>query len=141
MKNLKFTHSFKKDVNKQTIFLGVSIAIALALILIVFRFRKKQTMLMKINKNLKKIKFESDERDLIFFDKILSSHPKAVKYQDLMDMLDNSLAYETKIKKIRAAKIRIDTFLCKYCNSKDSINQSKKGNHDSRIKEMFLKIY
>ena len=57
-----------------------------------------------------------------------------------MYMLDNSLAYETKIKKIGAAKIRIDTVLCKYSESNDSILQSKKNIHDSRIKEMFLKI-
>ena len=132
------THSFKKDLNKLTIFLGVSIALALALI--IFRFRKKETALEKLNKNLKKIKSELDESDLIFFDKIFRSHPKAVKYQDLMDMLDNTLAYETKIKKIGAAKIRIDTVLCKYSKSNDSILQSKKNIHDSRIKEMFLKI-
>ena len=81
-----------------------------------------------------------DEYDLIFFDKIFRSHPNAVKYQDLMDIFDNTLAYETKIKKIGAAKIRIDTVLCKYCKSDDSIVQSKKNIHDSRIKEMFLKI-
>ena len=133
------TYSFKKDVNKLTVFLGVLLALALALILIVFRFRKKETGLVKLNKNLKKIKSELDESDLIFFDKILRSHPKAVKYQDLMDMLDNTLAYETKIKKIAAAKIRIDTVLCKYCKLNDSIVQSKKNIHDSRIKEMFLK--
>jgi hypothetical protein len=57
-----------------------------------------------------------------------------------MDFLDDSLAYETKIKKIGAAKIRIDAVLCKYCNSKVSILNSKKNIHDSRIKEMFLKI-
>jgi len=95
---------------------------------------------MKINKNLMKIKFELEESDLIFLDKILSSHPKAVKYQDLMDLLEKTLAYETKIKKIGAAKIRIDAILCKFCNSKTSIIQSKKNIHDSRIKEMFLKI-
>jgi hypothetical protein len=140
LKKIKSTHSFKKDLNKLTIFLGVSLALALALILIVFRFRKKETGLVKLNKNLKKIKSELDESDLIFFDKIFRSHPKAVKYQDLMDMLDNTLAYETKIKKIGAAKIRIDTVLCKYCKSNDSILQSKKNIHDGRIKEMFLKI-
>ena len=133
------THSFKKDVNKLTIFLVVSIILILALILIVFRFRKKQTTLMKIKKNLKKIKSELDEDDLIFFEKIITSHPKAVKYQDLMNMLDDSLAYETKIKKIGNAKIRINTVLCNHCKSKDSILQSKKNIHDSRIKEMFLK--
>ena len=133
------THSFKKDANKLTIFLVVLIALALALILIVFRFRKKQTTLMKINKNLKKIKLELDEDDLIFFEKIITSHPKAVKYQDLMNMLDDSLAYETKIKKIGASKLRIDFVLSKYCKSKDSILQSKKNIHDSRIKEMFIK--
>ena len=138
-KHLKSTHSFKKDVNKSTIFLVVSIALVLVLILIAFRLRKTQTSLMRINKNLKKIKFELDEDDLIFFEKIITSHPKAVKYQDLMNMLDNTLAYETKIKKIGNAKIRIDTVLCKYCKSKDSILQSKKNIHDSRIKEMFLK--
>ncbi|MDB3862868.1 hypothetical protein N9313_04790 [Flavobacteriaceae bacterium] len=137
--HLKSIHSFKKDLNKQTIFLGASIALALALILIVFRLRKTPTSLMRINKNLKKIKFELDEDDLIFFEKIITSHPKAVKYQDLMSMLDNSLAYETKIKKIGTSKIRIDTVLCKYCKSKDSILQSKKNIHDSRIKEMFIK--
>ena len=94
---------------------------------------------MKIKKNLKKIKSELDEDDLIFFEKIITSHPKAVKYQDLMNMLDNTLAYETKIKKIGNAKIRIDTVLCNHCKSKDSILQSKKNIHDSRIKEMFLK--
>ena len=94
---------------------------------------------MKIKKNLKKIKSELDEDDLIFFEKIITSHPKAVKYQDLMNMLDNSLAYETKIKKIGASKLRIDFVLSKYCKSKDSILQSKKNIHDSRIKEMFLK--
>ena len=89
---------------------------------------------------VEKIKSELDEIDLIFFDKIFRSHPKAVKYQELMDMLDNTLAYETKIKKIAAAKIRIDTVLYKYCKSNDSVLQSKKNIHDSRIKEMFLKI-
>ena len=89
---------------------------------------------------LKKIKSELDESDIIFFDKIFRSHPRALKYQDLMDILENSLAYETKIKKIGAAKIRIDTVLCKYCKSKDSILQSKRNIHDSRIKEMYLKI-
>ena len=138
-KHLKSIHSFKKDVNKLTIFLVVSIALVLILILIAFRLRKTPTSLMRINKNLKKIKFELDEDDLIFFEKIITSHPKAVKYQDLMNMLDNSLAYETKIKKIGNAKIRIDTVLSKYCKSKDSILQSKKNIHDSRIKEMFLK--
>ena len=139
LKKIKSTHTFKKDLNKLTVFLGVLIALALALILIIFRFRKKETVLVKLNKNLKKIKSEIDESDLFFFDKIFRSHPKAVKYQDLMDMLDNTLAYETKIKKIGAAKIRIDTVLCKYCKSNDSILQSKKNIHDSRIKEMFLK--
>ena len=137
LKKIKSTHTFKKDLNKLTVFLGVSVALALVLILIIFR--KKETVLLKLNKNLKKIKSEIDESDLIFFDKIFRSHPKAVKYQDLMDMLDNTLAYETKIKKIGAAKIRIDTVLCKYCKSNDSILQSKKNIHDSRIKEMFLK--
>jgi len=75
------------------------------------------------------IEFTLEEVDLIFFNKIINSHPKAVKYQDVMDFLDDSLAYETKIKKIEAAKIRIDAIL-----------QSKKNIHDSRIKEMFLKI-
>ena len=140
LKKIKSTHTFKKDLNKLTVFLGVLIALALALILIVFRFRKKETVLVKLNKNLKKIKSEIDESDLMFFDKIFRSHPKAVKYQDLMDMLDNTLAYETKIKKIAAAKIRIDTVLYKYCKSNDSVLQSKKNIHDSRIKEMFLKI-
>jgi len=140
LKKIKSTHTFKKDLNKLTVFLGVLIALALALILIIFRFRKKETVLVKLNKNLKKIKSEIDESDLFFFDKIFRSHPKAVKYQDLMDMLDNTLAYETKIKKIGAAKIRIDTVLCKYCKSNDSILQSKKNIHDSRFKEMFLKI-
>ena len=138
-KDLKSIHSFKKDVNKLTIFSVVSIALVLILILIVFRFRKKQTTLMKIKKNLKKIKSELDEDDLFFFEKIMTSHPKAVKYQALMNMLDNSLAYETKIKKIGASKLRIDFVLRKYCKSKDSILQSKKNIHDSRIKEMFLK--
>ena len=96
---------------------------------------------MRINKNLKKIKFELDEDDLIFFEKIKTSHPKAVKYQDLMNMLDNSLAYETKIKKIGASKLRIDFVLSKYCKSKDSILQSKKNIDDSRIKEMFIKHF
>ena len=138
-KNLKSIHSFKKDANKSTIFLVVSIVLVLVLILIAFRLRKTPTSLMRINKNLKKIKFELDEDDLIFFEKIITSHPKAVKYQDLMNMLDNTLAYETKIKKIGNAKIRIDTVLCKHCKSNDSILQSKKNIHDSRIKEMFLK--
>ena len=133
------THSFKKDANKLTIFLVVSIALVLVLILIAFRLRKTPTSLMRINKNLKKIKSELDENDLIFFEKIITSHPKAVKYQDLMNMLDDSLAYETKIKKIGNAKIRINTVLCNHCKSKDSILQSKKNIHDSRIKEMFLK--
>ena len=138
-KDLKSIHSFKKDANKSTIFLVVSIALVLVLILIAFRLRKTPTSLMRINKNLKKIKFELDEDDLIFFEKIITSHPKAVKYQDLMNMLDNSLAYETRIKKIGASKLRIDFVLSKYCKSKDSILQSKKNIHDSRIKEMFLK--
>ena len=56
-----------------------------------------------------------------------------------MNFFDNTLAYETKIKKIGAAKIRIDTVLCKYCKLNDSIVQVKKNIHDSRIKEMFLK--
>ena len=42
---------------------------------------------MKIKKNLKKIKSELDEDDLIFFEKIITSHPKAVKYQDLIGLL------------------------------------------------------
>ena len=69
------------------------------------------------------IEFTLEEVDLIFFNKIINSHPKAVKYQDLMDFLDDSLVYETKIKKIGVAKIRIDTVLCKYCNYKTSILQ------------------
>ena len=137
-KDFKSTHSFKKDLNELIIPLVVSIAVVLALILIFFNLRKIPTSLMLINKNLKKIKFELDEGDLIFFEKILTSHPKAIKYQDLMDMLDDSLAYETKIKKIGASKLRVDFVLSKYCKSKDSILQSKKNIHDSRIKEMFL---
>ena len=79
-----------------------------------------------------------DQNDLLFFNKILRSHPKAVKYQDLMNLFDDSLAYETKIKKIGAAKVRINAVLFKYCQSNDSIVQAKKNIHDSRIKEMFL---
>ena len=131
---------FRNKLNKLTVFLYVLLALAFVLILIVFRFRKKTTTLKKINKNLKNIKSELDESDLIFFDKIFRSHPKAVKYQDLMNLFDNTLAYETKIKKIGAAKIRINTILCKYCKSNDFIIQSKKNIHDSRIKEMFLGI-
>ena len=139
LKKIKSTHTFKKDVNKLIFFMSVSIALALILILIVFRFRKKTTALKKINKNLKKIKSELDQNDLLFFNKILRSHPKAVKYQDLMNLFDDSLAYETKIKKNGATKVRIDAVLCKYCQSNDSIVQAKKNIHDSRIKEMFLK--
>jgi len=81
------------------------------------------------------IEFTLEEVDLILFRTIFNSHTKAVKYQDLMELLDNTLAYETKIKKIGAAKIRIDAVLCKYCNSKTSILQSKKNIHDSQIKD------
>ena len=42
---------------------------------------------MQINKNLKKIKFELDEDDLIFFEKIITLHPKAIKYQNFKKVL------------------------------------------------------
>ena len=80
----------------------------LTLLFILFRFRKKPTNFKKINKNLKKIKSELDELDLIFIEKIIGSHPKPVKYQDLMTLLDDTLAYETKVKKIGNVKLRID---------------------------------
>ena len=133
-KNLKYTKSFKK--NNLPIFLGI--LILLGLLLILFRFRKKTTIFKIIYKNLKKIKSELDEFDLIFFEKILSSHPKPVKYQDLMRLLDNTLAYETKVKKIGDIKLRIDAVLCRYCKSKTPILKSKKNVHDNRIRELYL---
>ena len=132
----KSINSFKK--NKLSIFLGISVL--LTLLLILFRFRKKPTNLKKINKNLKKIKSELDELDLIFIQKIISSHPKPVKYQDLMTLLDVTLAYETKVKKIGNVKLRIDAVLCRYCNSKTPILKTKKNIHDNRIRELYLDI-
>tara|TARA_B100001093_G_scaffold44542_1_gene37700 strand:+ start:361 stop:648 length:288 start_codon:yes stop_codon:yes gene_type:complete len=91
-----------------------------------------------MSKNLNKIKSELDKVDLMFFEKIISLHPKPVKYQDLMDLLDNTLAYETKIKKIGNIKLRINNVIGKYCDSKTSILKSKKNIHDNRLKEIYL---
>jgi hypothetical protein len=118
--------------------LSIFLALPITLFLVLFRFKKEPNNFIIISKNLNKIKSELDEVDLMFFEKIISLHPKSVKYQDLMDLLDNTLAYETKVKKIRNVKLRIDAVLCRYCNSKTPILKSKKNIHDNRIRELYL---
>ena len=55
-----------------------------------------------------------------------------------MDLLDNNLAYETKVKKVYNSKASINLTLKIYISSNEDILQIKRNPSDSRIKEFYI---
>ena len=56
-----------------------------------------------------------------------------------MDLLDNELAYETKVEKVYNSKSLINLVMKIYISSKKDILQIKRNPSDSRIKEFYIK--
>ena len=55
-----------------------------------------------------------------------------------MDLLDDNLAYETKVKKVFNSKSSINSTLKMYISSNQDILQIKRNLSDSRIKEFYI---
>jgi hypothetical protein len=106
---------------------------------IVFFLRKnKKSNFKKIIANFLKISSSLNELDSLFLNKIIQEHPKADKYSTLMDLLDNNLAYETKVKKVYNSEASINLTLKIYISTNEDILQIKRNPSDSRIKEFYI---
>ena len=128
--------SFKKSYFQHILML---LLFASASIFIVLLFRKKkQSNFKKIIVNILKIESSLSELDSLFLNKIIQEYPKAVKYSILMDLLDDNLAYETKVKKVFNSKSSINSILKMYISSNQDILQIKRNPSDSRIKEFYI---
>ena len=106
--------------------------------IVFFLRKKKKSNFKKIIANFLKISSSLNELDSLFLNKIIQEYPKAVKYSTLMDLLDNNLAYETKVKKVYNSKASINLTLKIYISSKEDILQIKRNPSDSRIKEFYI---
>ena len=127
---------FKKNYLPYILFI---LFFASAFMFIVFFLRKKKkSNFKKIIANFLKISSSLNELDSLFLNKIIQEHPKAVKYSTLMDLLDNNLAYETKVKKVYNSKASINLTLKIYISSNEDILQIKRNPSDSRIKEFYI---
>ena len=128
--------SFKKNYFPHILLL---LFFASASIFIVLLFRKKkQSNFKKVMVNILKIESSLSELDSLFLNKIIQEYPKAVKYSILMDLLDDNLAYETKVKKVFNSKSSINSILKMYISSNQDILQIKRNPSDSRIKEFYI---
>ena len=127
---------FKKNYLPYILFI---LFFASAFMFIVFFLRKKKkSNFKKIIANFLKISSSLNELDSLFLNKIIQEYPKAVKYSTLMDLLDNNLAYETKVKKVYNSKASINLTLKIYISSNEDILQIKRNPSDSRIKEFYI---
>ena len=106
--------------------------------IVFFLRKKKQSNFKKIIVNFKKIETSLNELDSLFLNKIIQEYPKAVKYSTLMDLLDNNLAYETKVKKVYKSKASINLTLKMFIPSNEDILDIKRNPSDSRIKEFYI---
>ena len=93
-------------------------------------------ILKSINKvNDSFIKYQKD-----FLTLIISNHPNSTKFNDLGNLFEFDLAYETKIKKINIAIEKINLVFKKTLLTKSNIVVIEKNEEDSRIKEVRLNL-
>jgi len=75
-----------------------------------------------------------------FLSLILLNHPKPTKFNDLGDLFEFHLAYETKIKKINKSIEKINLLFKKALLTGSDIVVVEKNEEDARIKEVRLKL-
>ena len=75
-----------------------------------------------------------------FLSLILLNHPKSTKFNNLGDLFEFNLAYETKIKKINIAIEKTNLLFKKALLTKSNIVIVEKNKEDGRIKEIRLSL-
>ncbi len=75
-----------------------------------------------------------------FLSLIFLNHPKPTKFNDLGNLFEFNLAYETKIKKINIAVKKMNLLFKKALLTRSDIVIIEKNEEDNRIKEVRLKL-
>jgi len=130
---------FKKE-NEMEYLYFILIGFIFSLSLFMYTQLKVSKDISFIKKNIKSIKSEISEIDILFIDLLINQYPQPVKYMDFMDLLDKTLAYETKVKKVRESINRIDDVLKKKLNRKDKTLITSRNLDDNRIKEVKINL-
>ena len=130
---------FKKE-NRMEYLYFILIGFIFILSLFIYTQLKDRKDISFIIKNIETIKLELSEIDVLFIDLLLNQYPQPVKYLDFMNLLDDSLAYETKVKKLRESINRIDDVLNKKLNRKDKTLITSRNLDDNRIKEVKINL-
>ena len=133
--------SIVEEKNNNNLYIYSILLFVLILIpsIIILRLNRRitiQMILKSINKvNDSLIKYQKD-----FLTLIISNHPNSTKFNDLGNLFEFDLAYETKIKKINIGIEKINLVFKKTLLTKSNIVVIEKNEEDSRIKEVRLNL-
>lgn len=131
-------YSLNKRTNLHNYFILI-ISVILIPVIIYFIKNRRITIQMILNSqnqvNNSLINHQKEFLSLIFL-----NHPKPTKFNDLGNLFEFDLAYETKIKKINIAIEKINLLFKKALLTRSDIVIIEKNEEDSRIKEVRLKL-
>jgi len=130
---------FKINYRNKIIFF-VTIIISSFIVMLLIRKIKKPKNLYHIKKYITESNNELGDIDIMFLSLILDRYPSPIKYLEFMNLLDNSLAYETKVKKVRESIIRINIVVSKLLKSRNNALITSRNIDDNRIKEVKLQL-
>ena len=131
-------YSLNKRTNLRNYFILI-ISVILIPVIIYFIKKRRITIQMILNSqnqvNNSLMNHQKEFLSLIFL-----NHPKPTKFNDLGNLFEFNLAYETKIKKINIAIEKINLLFKKALLTRSDIVIIEKNEEDSRIKEVRLKL-
>jgi len=127
-----------KDESNHIYLILLGLVIGVCIFYVILKPKKKTILYIK--KNLGVIQNGLSEVDIIFLDLIIEQYPQPIKYIEFMNLLDASLAYETKVKKVRESINRIELKLTRALRSTKKTVLTSKNIDDNRIKQVTLQI-
>ncbi len=138
-KGNKTLYNFKEKSFFPSYYLALTFLLLLIVIFIYLMFNRNITYKMLLNKKgdieNSLIKYERD-----FFRLMISNYPKKTKFNDLGDLFEIELAYETRVKKINSGIVNINSCAKKILSTRKNIFIIEKSKEDSRMKEIKLNI-
>ena len=137
--NLLGKPSFKKlyiskGINKNYYLISFIIVIIIILISIIILKLNKKTIDV-FNKYLSKIKKELSDEELKIINTLITNHPNNTSFPEILNFYEQTLSYESRIKKLRLSLSHIDYIIKTQTKNKSYLNYSKNKN-DKRIKQV-----
>lgn len=131
------------SLNKKTTILGNYFILLFVLILIpgiIFFIKYRRITIQMILNSQNQVNNSLIKHQKEFLSLILLNHPKSTQFNDLGNLFEFDLAYETKIKKINIAIEKINLLFKKALLTRSDIVIIEKNEEDNRIKEVRLKL-